>query len=75
MTVALFTTLSILTAVMALAQTSASADKPVALYASVGPELVHYRLDVDSASLTKQDSVTVPEAVQYGWPHPSKKYL
>ena len=75
MTVALFTALSILTAVMALAQTSASADKPVALYASVGPELVHYRLDVDSASLTKQDSVTVPESVQYCWPHISRKYL
>src|SRR6266478_3328015 len=83
MTVALlrrgvFTAVSILTAVVARAQTPTSQPSKapkVELYASVGPELVHYRLDVDGASLTKPDSVTVPESVQYAWPHPSKKYL
>jgi 6-phosphogluconolactonase len=63
--------LSILTAILAQAQTSAR----VALYASVGPEMVHYQLDVDSASLVKRDSVTVPESVQYAWPHPSRRYF
>ena len=66
-----FTALSILAAVMAQAQTSAG----VALYASVGPELVHYQVDVDGASLVKKDSVTVPESVQYAWPHPSRRYI
>src|SRR5260370_42294982 len=70
---AAFTALSILTAVMAQAQTPASAT--VALYASVGPELVHYRLDVDSASLIKQGSVTVPGSGQYCWPHISRPCL
>src|ERR1700730_10575843 len=63
--------LSILTAILAQALTSAR----VALYASVGPEMVHYQLDVDSASLVKRDSVTVPESVQYAWPHPSRRYF
>jgi 6-phosphogluconolactonase len=66
-----FTALSILAAVMAQGQTSAS----VALYASVGPELVHYQVDVDGASLVKKESVTVPESVQYAWPHPSRRYI
>jgi len=65
------TALSILAAVMAQGQTSTS----VALYASVGPELIHYQLDVDGASLVKKESVTVPESVQYAWPHPSRRYV
>src|SRR5260370_39179360 len=32
-------------------------------------------MDVGRDLLTKRDLVTVPEAVQYAWPHPSKKYL
>jgi 6-phosphogluconolactonase len=47
----------------------------VALYASVGPELIHYQVDVDGASLVKKESVTVPESVQYAWPHPSRRYI
>ena len=68
---AVFATLSILTAAMAQAQTSAK----VAVYASVGPELIHYALDADSASLVKRESVTLPDSVQYAWPHPSKRYI
>src|ERR1700681_2918916 len=68
---ALFTTLSILTAVMAQAETSAK----VAVYASVGPELIHYQVDVDGASLVKRESVTLPDSVQYAWPHPSRRYV
>src|SRR5579859_2867982 len=66
-----FAALGILAAVMAQAQTSA----PVALYASVGPELTHYQVDVDNASLLKRESVTLPDSVQYAWPHPSKRYI
>src|ERR1700722_9028078 len=66
-----FAALSILTAVVSQASASGGA----ALYAGVGPDFVHYQLDVAGASLVKQDSVTVPEAVQYAWPHPSRKYI
>src|SRR5215216_4517341 len=44
-------------------------------YASVGPELALYDIDVDNATLTKRSSATLPANVQYVWPHPSKKYL
>jgi hypothetical protein len=47
----------------------------VALYASVGPELIHYDVDVAAASLTQRESVRLPENVQYAWPHPSGQYL
>jgi 6-phosphogluconolactonase len=50
------------------------AGKPV-VYAAVGAELTHYDLDLESASLARRDSVTLPDAVQYAWPHPSRKYL
>src|ERR1700692_3998299 len=66
-----FSVLSILAAVMAQGQTTAG----VALYAGVGAELVHYQVDVDGASLVKKESVTVPESVQYAWPHPSRRYI
>jgi 6-phosphogluconolactonase len=66
-----FAALSILAAVMAHGQTAAK----VALYASVGPALTHYQVDVDSASLVKRDSVTIPDSVQYAWPHPSRRYI
>ena len=47
----------------------------VALYAAVGPELTAYTLDVDTAHLVKQSSVTLPQNVQEAWPHPSRRYL
>lgn len=55
----------------------AQAHKPsrVALYAAVGAELTEYDLDVDSATLIKQGSVTLPANVQYAWPHPSRQFL
>jgi 6-phosphogluconolactonase (cycloisomerase 2 family) len=45
------------------------------LYAAVGPELAHYGVDVDKASLEKIGGTVLPGNVQYAWPHPSKKYL
>jgi hypothetical protein len=44
-------------------------------YASVGPVLSLYDIDVDSAALTRRGAVTLPANVQYAWPHPSKRYF
>lgn len=45
------------------------------LYQSIGEELIHWDVDVDSATLTRRASVTLPSKVQYVWAHPSRKYL
>jgi 6-phosphogluconolactonase len=47
----------------------------VALYASVGPTLTHYDVDVAGAELSRRGSVTLPANVQYAWPHASRQYL
>ena len=47
----------------------------VALYASVGPVLTHYDVDVAGATLNRRDSETLPANVQYVWPHVSRQYL
>jgi 6-phosphogluconolactonase (cycloisomerase 2 family) len=47
----------------------------VALYANVGPELTHYEVDVEDASLTRRGTVTLPAGVQYAWPHANRRYL
>jgi 6-phosphogluconolactonase (cycloisomerase 2 family) len=47
----------------------------VALYASVGPTLTHYDVDVPGAELRRLNSVTLPANVQYAWPHASRQYL
>jgi len=47
----------------------------VVLYASVGPVLTRYGLDVDAATLTAGESVTLPANVQYAWPHVSGRFL
>lgn len=44
-------------------------------YASAGPELTLYSVDVDGAALAKRNTVSLPANVQYAWPHPSKQYL
>src|SRR5258707_1165270 len=44
-------------------------------YASAGPELTLYSVDVDEAALVKRDTVSLPANIQYAWPHPSKRYL
>jgi len=44
-------------------------------YASIGPDLALFDLDVDNAALGKRDSVTLPANVQYASPHPSRRYL
>ena len=68
--------LLMITATVVLAQTPASGAKTkVALYAAVGPELATYNLDVETASIVKRSSVTLPQNVQEAWPHPSGRYL
>jgi 6-phosphogluconolactonase len=47
----------------------------VALYASVGPTLTHYDVDVTAAELSRHSSVTLPANIQYAWPHASRQYL
>ena len=44
-------------------------------YASAGPRLTRYSLDVSAATLTPQDGITLPANIQYAWPHPSRKFL
>jgi len=45
------------------------------LYASIGPELTLYGLDLEGAALVKRNSVRAPSNIQYAWPHPSRKYF
>jgi 6-phosphogluconolactonase len=47
----------------------------VMLYASVGPQLTHYDVDVENATLTRRNSVILPANVHYAWPHASREYL
>src|SRR5246127_12027 len=51
------------------------APQKVALYANVGADLTHYDVDVAGAELIKRATVTLPAAVQYAWPHVSRRYL
>jgi len=51
-----------------------SATKTV-YYASIGPELTLYDIDVEGAALAKRGTVTLPANIQYVWPHPSRRYL
>ncbi len=45
------------------------------LYAALGSDLATYDVDLAHAALARRSSVTLPFAVQYAWPHPSKKFL
>ncbi len=53
----------------------ADAAKRVALYASVGPELTHYEVDVEGAALLRRGTVSLPANVHYVWPHASRRFL
>jgi len=45
------------------------------VYASVGADLIHFDLDVDAATLTRRETVSVPANLQYVWPHASRRFL
>jgi 6-phosphogluconolactonase len=44
-------------------------------YASTGPDLTLYDVDIEGASLTKRGTTALPESIQYAWPHPSRPIL
>jgi 6-phosphogluconolactonase (cycloisomerase 2 family) len=44
-------------------------------YASVGPALTRYGIDVEEAALTRQDTVMLPANIQYAWRHPTASFL
>jgi 6-phosphogluconolactonase len=52
-----------------------TASQTVGLYANVGADLTHYDVDVVGAELVKRATVTLPAAVQYTWPHASRRFL
>jgi 6-phosphogluconolactonase len=54
---------------------SQSASARVALYASVGPELTQYDVDVEAAALVRRGTVILPANVHYAWPHASGRHL
>jgi 6-phosphogluconolactonase len=45
------------------------------VYASVGPELTQYDLDIEDATLSERGTVTLPANVHYAWPHASREFL
>ena len=47
----------------------------VALYASVGEELITFSVDAARAALIRQSSMTLPGFVQEGWASPSMPFL
>ena len=44
-------------------------------YATVGPNLMSYALDVGTATLTPKNTVKLPSNIQYAWPDPAKRFL
>jgi 6-phosphogluconolactonase len=44
-------------------------------YASVGGDLTLYSMDVDNASLTKVNTISLPANIQYAWPHPNRQFF
>lgn len=54
---------------------AAGAAPRLALYANVGPDLIHYDVDVEAATLGRRGVVTLPDSVQYAWPHRSRRFL
>ena len=70
-----FMSLLATTAVVSDVSWAPAASGRVALYASVGPTLTHYDVDVAGAELHRRSAVTLPAHVQYVWPHASRQYL
>jgi 6-phosphogluconolactonase (cycloisomerase 2 family) len=44
-------------------------------YASIGPSLIRYDLDMSALTLSARSSVRLPSNVQYAWPHPGRRFL
>jgi 6-phosphogluconolactonase (cycloisomerase 2 family) len=54
---------------------SQMASSKAVFYASVGPALTLYQIDVDDSGLTRQGTIVLPGNVQYVWRHPSAPFL
>jgi 6-phosphogluconolactonase len=54
---------------------AAGSNAGAAFYNAVGPTLTCWRPDIAAATLTRQDSVTLPALVQYAWRNPAKPVL
>jgi len=54
---------------------AASPETREIFYAATGPELAYYSVNAAEATLTREGSAALPFAVQYVWPHRSKKFL
>lgn len=50
-------------------------NKAAFFYVSLGPALKLYRIDAGAATLSPGSTVTVPEKIQYAWPHPSAPFV
>ncbi len=59
----------------ALLPGTAQAQATIPFYASVGPKLMLYGLDVAAAAAAPKTSVTLPANVQYAWPDPQHRFL
>jgi 6-phosphogluconolactonase (cycloisomerase 2 family) len=49
--------------------------KQTGLYASVGPSLTHYEIDLAGLALVERETVKLPANVQYIWPHASQPVM
>jgi 6-phosphogluconolactonase (cycloisomerase 2 family) len=72
--------LGMVTAIAAMCLAAVSAQRPdaptrVALYASVGEELVTFGVDVERATLTRESSLMLPGFVQEAWASPGSTFL
>lgn len=47
----------------------------LALYAGIGPELVHYAPDVARGTLERREALRLPENIHYAWPDPQGRCL
>jgi 6-phosphogluconolactonase len=54
---------------------NAAKSRRIVVFNSVGNVVTRWDLDIDTATLQPSGSVTLPSVVQYGWPHPSNRYL
>jgi 6-phosphogluconolactonase (cycloisomerase 2 family) len=60
---------------MSVAMASAQRSAKVAVYASVGEELITFSADTERATLTRQSSMMLPGFVQEAWVSPSGPFL
>jgi 6-phosphogluconolactonase (cycloisomerase 2 family) len=72
---ALLTAIAAASAAAVTAGQVATRSTKVAVYASVGEELIAFSVDPARAALTRQSSVTLPGFVQEGWASPSMPFL